>query len=257
MESIYDLPEIYQTLLEKPNEIISAEVDTICALLEKHGMRGGKVLDLGCRTAPHALLLAQRGFDVTALDPSDSMLAEVRARADQLGVDLNTVRSEEVNFELEEKNFVAAIFMFENFPQITRYSEIGRNFSSVRRHLRNEGIYIVDVDSLTHGIVREAGMRGHKTLVLKNGYAERWFEDLPGDWEEGTNTEVLNARIMLDGVLHETHDAWKYRMYTPWDLSLLACGLDGWVYEGAYSWRGLEFNLTNEEHYFGVYRKIG
>jgi SAM-dependent methyltransferase len=257
MESIYDLPEIYQTILEKPNEIISVEVETITSLLDKHGIRGGKLLCLGCRTAPHALLLAQRGFEVTGLDPSEAMLTEARTRAENLKIEMRTVLSGEIEFELEEKKFVAAIFMFENFPQITRYNEIGRNFSSVRRHLRNDGIYIVDVDSLTHGILREENLRGRKTIVLNNGYAERWFEDLPGDWEEGTNTEVLNARIMLDGVLHETRDVWEYRMYTPWDLSLLACGLDGWVYEGSYSWRGLEYKLTNEAHYFGVYRKIG
>ncbi len=256
-KSIYDLPEVYQTILEKPNEIISIEVETITTLLDKHGIRGGKLLNLGCRTAPHALLLAQRGFEVTGLDPSEAMLAEARARAKTLKVEFQTVRAGEVDFELGEKKFVAAIFMFESFPQITSLDAIRRNFSSVRKHLRDEGIYIVDVDSLTHGIVLEESLRGRKTIVFDNGYAERWFEDLPGDWEEGTNTEVLNTRIMLNDVLHETRDVWEYRMYTPWDLSLLACGLDGWVYEGSYSWRGPECDLANEAHYFGVYRKIG
>ncbi|MCZ7553773.1 MAG: class I SAM-dependent methyltransferase [Anaerolineales bacterium] len=257
MESIYDLPQIYQIILEKPTEIITIEVDTLNEVLDKYGIRGGHLLNLGCRTAPHALLLAQRGFEVTALDPSAAMLAEAQAQAERLGIEIKTVRSEEVDFDLEYKKFVAAFFMFENFPQITRYAEIRRNFAAVRRHLRDGGLYIVDVDSLTHGIVREESLRGRKTIVLKNGYAERWFEDLPGDWEAGTNTEVLNARIMLDDSLHETRDVWEYRMYTPWDLELLACGLDGWVYVGSYSWRGLRLPLANEEHYFGVFQKVG
>jgi len=257
MESIYSLPEIYQIILEKTEEIIAAEVNTITELLDKHGIRGGRLLNLGCRTAPHALLLAQRGFEVTALDPSSAMLAEVQARSEQLGLEIKTAQSAEVEFALEENKFVAAFFMFENFPQITRYADIRQNFSSVRRHLRNDGIYIVDVDSLTHGIVREESLRSRKTILLKNGYAERWFEDLPGDWEAGTNTEVLNARIMLNDNLYETRDVWEYRMYTPWDLALLAYGLDGWVYEGSYSWRGLGHPLANEEHYFGVYLKTG
>jgi hypothetical protein len=257
MKSIYDLPEVYQAVLQKPDEVIEQEVETIHQLLKMHGVRGKKLLNLGCRPNPHGLLLAEKGYIITALDPYTTMLEEASRRAGRRGLNIRTIQANEVDFDLNEHDFDSAIFMFENFPQITLLADIGRNFSSVRRHLITGGIYIVDVDSLTHGIVREGGMRDRQTILLSNGYAERWFEDLPGDWEDGTNCEVLNTRIMLDAELHETHDEWRYRMYTPWDLSLLACGLDGWKYNGASSWRSPGADLRNEVHYFGIYEKIG
>lgn len=257
MNSIYDYPEIYLAVLEKSEEVIHQEVDTILRLLEMHQIQRGKVIDFGCRPAPHGLLLAESGFQVTAVDSSPAMLAEVRRQAERRGVQVSAVQAGEVDFDLEESDFEAAIFMFETFPQITQLAEIGRNFSAMRRHLKTGGIYIVDVDSLSHGILQEGNVRNRKTILLKNGYAERWFEDLPGDWEEGTNCEILYTRAMLDGELHETRDEWHYRMYTPWDLSLLACGMEGWKFSGAYSWRGPHLRLTNETHYFGVYQKIG
>jgi malonyl-CoA O-methyltransferase len=44
------------------------------------GVRGLKALDLGCGTARHSLWLAAAGADVTAVDFSEGMLAEARAK---------------------------------------------------------------------------------------------------------------------------------------------------------------------------------
>jgi SAM-dependent methyltransferase len=255
MTSLYDLPQVYLPILEKTTEVIQVEVHTIRKLLERRQITGGKVLEVGCRTAAHGRRLAQVGFQVTAIDPSESMLAEARRRAKKSEVALKTIQAGEVDFDLDEKDFDAAVFMYENFPQITNMVEIVMHFASVRRHLKPGGAYIFDVDSLTHGIRRQGGMRGRRMITFSNGYAERWYEDQPGDWVDGTNCEVLNCRIMLDGSLHETSDAWCYRMYTPWDLRLLAGAMEGWRMEGAYSWRGPEVDLSKENHYFALFAR--
>lgn len=56
--------------------------------------RGDRVLDLCCGPGRHALLLAQRGYRVTALDLSRSYLESAAAEAKRLGVELETVHAD-------------------------------------------------------------------------------------------------------------------------------------------------------------------
>jgi SAM-dependent methyltransferase len=46
--------------------------------------RGLSVLDIGCGTGRHSIELAKRGYTVTGIDLSDSMLAKAREKAKQL-----------------------------------------------------------------------------------------------------------------------------------------------------------------------------
>lgn len=48
-----------------------------------------KILDIGCGTGRHDIELAKRGYNVTGIDLSESMLAKAREKAEKAGVNLN------------------------------------------------------------------------------------------------------------------------------------------------------------------------
>jgi SAM-dependent methyltransferase len=62
-------------------------------ILEDRFVRAGRLADLGCGTARHALRFAQRGFDVTAVDLSRPMLETARRKALAAGIRLRAVRA--------------------------------------------------------------------------------------------------------------------------------------------------------------------
>ncbi len=66
------------------NPMVALEAPTVWDSIGDPG--GLDALDLGCGTGRHALWLARRGARVTALDFSDGMLREARAKAGDLGV---------------------------------------------------------------------------------------------------------------------------------------------------------------------------
>ena len=54
------------------------ELESVLALLAKHGVRGGRLLEIGAGTGEQARALSARGYDVTAIDLEGSRYASDR-----------------------------------------------------------------------------------------------------------------------------------------------------------------------------------
>ncbi len=70
------MPELVR--LYDPLDSDRQDLDPYLALLEELGARS--VLDVGCGTGTFALLMADRGFEVTGLDPAEASLAVARSK---------------------------------------------------------------------------------------------------------------------------------------------------------------------------------
>jgi tellurite methyltransferase len=65
--------------------------------------RGAAVLDLGCGEGRNALFLAERGFDVTAVDLSEHGIAKVRAIAERGGFTIRAQMADMRTYELDRE----------------------------------------------------------------------------------------------------------------------------------------------------------
>ena len=73
------------------------EVDFV---IEELGIpSGSRLLDMGCGTGRHSVELARRGYAVTGVDQSASMLAEARAAANRAGVKVEWVQQDATRFD--------------------------------------------------------------------------------------------------------------------------------------------------------------
>lgn len=68
--------EYWNTLFEKRTETFPPEEYLVKKL---HLLRGKTILDLGCGDGRNSLYLTEKGYDVTAVDFSDSGLAKIKA----------------------------------------------------------------------------------------------------------------------------------------------------------------------------------
>lgn len=62
----------------------------------------GRVLDVACGGGRNAIFLAERGFDVAAVDISEEALAHARRRAADAGVDVDFARADVDSMDIEE-----------------------------------------------------------------------------------------------------------------------------------------------------------
>jgi SAM-dependent methyltransferase len=58
----------------------------LVGVLERHGIRPGNALEIGCGTGTNAIWLAQHGFDVTGQDIAPQAIAKARAKVAAAGV---------------------------------------------------------------------------------------------------------------------------------------------------------------------------
>lgn len=124
-----------------------SEADYILGLLNRFAPNANYCLEVGSGTGRHALLLAEKGWNLVGIERSEDMLREAKKRA---------VESSEVNgsvlfqqgdarsFEVSQM-FPAAISLFHVVSYMTSNDDVDQMFGQVSKHLQPNGIFIFDL----------------------------------------------------------------------------------------------------------------
>lgn len=124
----------------------AGEVEYVHGLLRKHCPAAGNVLDLGCGTGTHDILLAAKGYEVAGVDLSEEMLAEARSRLAALKPQPSSVtfRQGDIRSIRLDRTFDAVISLFHVMSYQTGNDDLRAAFATVRAHLRPGGVFIFD-----------------------------------------------------------------------------------------------------------------
>ena len=104
------------------------------------------ILDLGCGTGGHVLPLAERGYTVTGVDRSETMLAEARRRTgaqSRCREDCDFVRGDIRTLDLG-CTFDVVIAMFAVISYQTTNEDLAATFRAARQHLEPGGLLVFD-----------------------------------------------------------------------------------------------------------------
>ena len=126
---VYD--ELYGTLFD---------VDATVSLLAELG-GGGPALELAIGTGRIALPLADRGVDVTGIDASEAMVAELRAKP--RGEDIPVVMGDFADVDVEGR-FKLVFVVFNSLFNLATQDEQVRCFTNVTKHLSEGGVFVVE-----------------------------------------------------------------------------------------------------------------
>ncbi len=126
-------------------------------------IKAGKALDLACGTGRNAIFLAEKGFQVTAVDNSKIgiEIAKQRAAEKSLKIDFRVADLEKDEFNLQENRY----------DLICDFYYLQRNlFPKIKTALKPNGIIIAAIHIYGEG--EEAG-----EFLLKEGELKEFFKD--------------------------------------------------------------------------------
>ena len=120
------------------------DTKNILKMLEEHGVKKGKVLEIGCGNGRICIPLAKKGFDVTGIDISHVYIEDAKKKAKKYRVN--------VRFMTGDMRKLKDIFKKEKFDVILNvWTAIGyydkktdeKIFKSVYKILKNKGLFLV------------------------------------------------------------------------------------------------------------------
>jgi SAM-dependent methyltransferase len=137
--------------------------------------RAPRALDLACGPGRHAIALARRGFDVTAVDLSPTLLQYARAEAEAVGVPITFLQSDMRAIEFDGE-FDLGVQLFSSFG----YFEDESDDLLVLRHMHNSlhrgGSYALDLMNerwLARNLVKHSERAFDDIAVIE----DRWIAD--------------------------------------------------------------------------------
>ena len=142
MTVFQDYAQFYDSLyLDKKYD---QEVKYLSTIFQKYvSIPIKSVLDLGCGTASHDIILAKSNFKVTGIDLSSNMLTIAQNKIDKEKVNISLHQGNIQTIRLKKK-FDAVISMFNVIGyQITNES-LNNAFATVNYHLNPKGLFIFD-----------------------------------------------------------------------------------------------------------------
>lgn len=104
---------------------------------------GAKILDMACGAGRHAIILARKDYDVTAIDLSENLISIAEKSAQNKNLKINFVQSDIRKFETDEK-FNLVINLFTSFGYFESDEE---NFAILQKAydlLVEDGYFVLD-----------------------------------------------------------------------------------------------------------------
>jgi 2-polyprenyl-3-methyl-5-hydroxy-6-metoxy-1,4-benzoquinol methylase len=100
------------------------------------------ILDIGCGTGRHAIELAQRGYEVTGIDLSDSQLQRARKKAKNAGIQLRFLKKDARNFTFRKKFDVIIMICEGAFSLMETDAMNFQILKNAEKSLKQSGVFI-------------------------------------------------------------------------------------------------------------------
>lgn len=196
-----------------------AETEFIESLMKKYSNRNVKtILDMGCGTGGHAFLLAEKGYSVTGVDVSESMLSIAKEKAQKTKIPVHFFQADICDFNLNKK-FDVIISMFAVMGYQTSNENFEKALSNANQHLKSDGLLIFDVWFGPAVISQKPGDR-IKIVENSNEKIIRLTRSTVDIMKHTVDVNFNVMRIKDNKIYEPTEETHKMRFFFPMELEL-------------------------------------
>ena len=152
----------YARIADRYDALVTTDAD-IPFFLEVAGQATGPILELMAGTGRVTLPLVESGAEVVAVDYSSEMLARLRKKLAQAGLEAD-VRLMDIRQLALDQTFNLILIAFHAFPEITDPIDQQRALAAIRAHLAPEGRFIC---TLHNPVIRRRTIDGQLRLARR------------------------------------------------------------------------------------------
>jgi ubiquinone/menaquinone biosynthesis C-methylase UbiE len=157
---------------------------------------GEPVLELACGSGRFTIPLANENINITGVDISEDMLNLAKLKAAKARVNVRFIQGDMRSFDLGEK-FRFIFIPAQSLSHLRTREEIEDCFSCVRRHLADEGRFLIELfNSSVRMLARESGHR----------YTVGQYNDPKGD-----SQVFVTEEVSYDSASQVNHIEWFFR----------------------------------------------
>ena len=217
------------------------ECDYLEALFAKHRSRPKTILDLGCGTGGHALILAKRGYQVVGVDRSASMLEIARRKAKTEGCAIDFVEGDITGISFPRK-FDAVISMFAVMGYQTTNTALAAACRTARGCLAPGGLFLFDC---WHGTAVLADRPTPRIKEIDTGRGERIIRFTLPVVDEMRHIVTVNFKVwrITGNEFTETDESHPMRYLFPQEIRYYL-EVAGFTSVDLYPFLGLDAELT-------------
>jgi SAM-dependent methyltransferase len=129
------------------NKNYTGEVEYILSLLNKYQPNLKTILELGCGTGKHALILSEKGYQVDGVDLSDEMISIAHDQRQRLPQNIaSNVQFEQGDLRTVRmgKKYDAIVSLFHVMSYQTSNEDLSAAFATAKAHLKPGGVFLFD-----------------------------------------------------------------------------------------------------------------
>lgn len=173
--------------------------------LERRGLIGGKVLDAGCGTGEHTMLLTRLGYDVLGIDFSPQAIAQARENAAQRGVDAHFAVADATRLDAEPGyDTIIDSALFHIFDDTDRPAYVASLYTACRP---GGYVHVLALSDAGRGFGPEVSED-----VIRGAFADGWeLEALDTTTYRGVVGPAQTEAIGLPAGSHVDEPAWLAR----------------------------------------------
>ena len=252
MNTFRDYAKYYDLVYQDKD--YKAECDFLQSIFSKYFSKPVRtILDLGCGTGGHALILAEKGYKVAGVDLSREMLEVARKKAKERRLNIEFIQGDIRNMGLNQK-FDAVISMFAVISYQITNEDLMSVFKTASRHLKKNGLFIFDAWFGPAVLIQKPSDR-FKVIEKDNERIIRFATPVLDILNHTVDVKYKIIKLSKNKVLDEVDEVHKVRFLFPQEIELI-CNMTGFEILELCPFMNLEKTPTeNDWNVTGIARK--
>ncbi|AZB43695.1 class I SAM-dependent methyltransferase [Bacillus sp. FJAT-42376] len=117
-------------------------------MIRKYGNTGRRVLDVACGTGEIAVLLQEKGYEMSGADLSEEMLALAIQKAEEKKMSIPFFQQDMREMEGHDRAYDAVMINCDSLNYLLEDKDVQQTFKAAAGMLRDEGLFLFDVHSI-------------------------------------------------------------------------------------------------------------